>query len=258
MSAVAAGAEVLVELRGAGRSYQVGSAPVWALRGVSLEVHDGDFLAVTGPSGSGKSTLLHLIAGLDRPTEGSVTVRGRPLAGMDDRALTEYRRHQVGLVFQAFNLVPVLTAAENVELPAAIAGWAARRRAERSRELLERVGLADRAGQLPSQLSGGEQQRVAIARALMLSPTLVLADEPTGNLDSDSSAGIVSLFDDLHRSGQAVVLVTHDPTVAAAAVRVVSLRDGTVDSSGAGDGPARSDGRAGRVAPVHSIPGQTG
>ena len=236
--------EVLVELRSISRAYQVGTELVWAARSVSLRIEAGEFLAVVGPSGSGKSTLLHLMAGLDRPTDGEVYARGRCLAGMTDGEMSEFRRRQVGLVFQAFNLVPVLSALENVALPAAISGWSRSRQTERAGQLLDGVGLAAKADHLPSQLSGGEQQRVAIARALMMSPSLILADEPTGNLDSDSSAAVVSQLSRLHRQGMAVVMVTHDLEVASAAERIVWLRDGIVSEP-----PARAR---------RSLPRQTG
>ncbi len=208
------------------RVYETDGVPVRALRGLDLTINTGDFLAVMGPSGCGKSTLLHLLAGLDTPDGGDVVLDGQSLVGLDDRALTEVRRHRVGMVFQFFNLVPVLTAAENIALPAVISGTAGGPRDERVAQLLATAGLTDVAGKLPSQLSGGQQQRVAIARALVNSPAVILADEPTGNLDLRSGLEIMDLFGSLHSSGHTIVLVTHDPNIARFAERIVFMRDG--------------------------------
>ncbi len=205
-----------------------GDIEVKALRGIDLQVAGGEFVAVVGPSGCGKSTLLHVLAGLARPTSGTVTVAGKDLADLKDKQLAEVRRHDVGVVFQAFNLVPVLGVADNVALPATIAGLSRRATAERVEELLEIVGLTNRADKLPSQLSGGEQQRVAIARALVLQPTVLLADEPTGNLDTATGADILRLFRRLHHDGQTVVVVTHDARVAGATRRILFMRDGLI------------------------------
>ncbi|WP_031525877.1 ABC transporter ATP-binding protein [Streptomyces sp. NRRL F-5123] len=210
------------------RTYGQDDTLVWAVDGVDLDVPEGQTLAVTGPSGCGKSTLLQLLGGLDRPTEGEVWLGGRRVDGLGERALARLRRRSVGFVFQAYHLMDELTAAENVELPALLAGSPARRARARAAGLLERVGLAGRARALPAELSGGQRQRVAIARALVNEPLVVLADEPTGNLDSAATADVLRLFGELRAAGQTLVVVTHDERVAATADRVVSLRDGAV------------------------------
>ncbi len=213
------------------RRYGEGEADVDALRGVSIALDRGEFTAIMGPSGSGKSTLLHVLAGLDRPTSGSVTIDGTEIVGLDDRRLTELRRDKVGFVFQAFNLLPVLTAEENVVLPLRLA----RRPVDQPwiDRLIDTVGLSDRRTHRPAELSGGQQQRVAIARALASRPAVVFADEPTGNLDSRSSGEVLALLrrsvDDL---GQTIVMVTHDAQSAALADRVVTLADGRIVSDG--------------------------
>ena len=214
------------------RRYGEGDAAVDALAGVSVEFERGRFSAIMGPSGSGKSTLMHILAGLDRPTSGSVSLDGTEITGLDDRRLTELRRDKLGFIFQAFNLVPVLTAEENITLPTMLAG----RKPEPGwlDTLVDTVGLRDRLTHRPSELSGGQQQRVAVARALISRPAVVFADEPTGNLDSASSAEVLGLLrravDDF---GQTVIMVTHDAGAAAAADRVVVLRDGEVVHDGA-------------------------
>jgi len=216
-----------VSARALTRRYGSGESAVDALRGVSLEVPAGQFTAVMGPSGSGKSTLMHLLAGLDRPTSGSVRIGDEEISDMADRRLTKLRRKHIGFVFQSFNLLPTLTAEENVTLPLAIA------RVKPAKEdvdaLLARVGLTDRRDHKPSELSGGQQQRVAIARALIARPTVLFADEPTGNLDSASGAAVLQLLRDaVDLDGQTTVMVTHDPRAAAAADRVVFLADGRI------------------------------
>jgi putative ABC transport system ATP-binding protein len=211
------------------RRYGDGDCAVDAVAGVSIEVPAGQFTAVMGPSGSGKSTLMHLLAGLDRPTSGTVEIAGEDLSGMSDKQLTLLRRKHIGFVFQAFNLVPTLTAEENVTLPLAIAG----RKPEAGwiDHVIERVGLTDRRSHRPSELSGGQQQRVAVARALGSEPTVLFADEPTGNLDSRTSAEVLGLLRDAVDSyGQTTVMVTHDPVAARAADRVVFLADGRIVS----------------------------
>ena len=205
-----------------------GPAAVHALRGVDVHVADGEFVAIMGPSGSGKSTLLHILGALDRPSGGSVEIYGRRYDNLDDRALTRLRGEVFGFVFQFFNLLPTLTAAENVLLPALVAGENPRDYAERTDELLALVGLSGRAGHLPSAMSGGEQQRVAIARALLRRPRVLLADEPTGNLDSAGGAVVLGLLRRLVDEGQTVVMVTHDAAAATLADRVVFLRDGQI------------------------------
>jgi len=219
----------IVEASGLGKAYQMGEVTVDALRGVDFVVRDGEFVAVMGPSGSGKSTLLHLLGGLDRPSDGEVALAGRRLARMDDDQVTIVRRRQVGFVFQFFNLLPTLSAAENVALPLLIDGKRRKDYAARVDELLALVGLSERRDHKPDQLSGGEQQRVAIARALVTEPEIVLADEPTGNLDSTAGMEILRL---LRRAcdekGQTIVMVTHDPRAASYADRVVFLQDGQI------------------------------
>jgi putative ABC transport system ATP-binding protein len=218
-----------VEVRGLARVFTSAAGRVEALRGVDLVVRPGEFVAVMGPSGSGKSTLLHLIAGLDRPTAGEVAIDGQVLAGLDDDALTLLRRRRLGVVFQAFNLIDVLTAEENVALPLVIDGVAEAEAARRAREALGWVGLEGAGARQPGQLSGGEQQRVAIARALVTRPVVVLADEPTGNLDTASGDGVLALLRRLvDERRQTLLLVTHDARHAARADRLLRLRDGRV------------------------------
>ena len=216
-----------VSVRNVSRHYDMGQTVVRALDTVSLEVTAGEFVALLGSSGSGKSTLLNLIGGLDRPNSGSIAVLGRDLAKLSSKELAEYRRNTVGMIFQAFNLVSSMTLAENVELPMRFAEVERRRRADLVREALERVGLADRAAHRPSELSGGEQQRGSIARALVNRPALLLADEPTGNLDSHTGAEIMNLVQGLNREGVTVVLVTHERALADRyATRQIFLSDG--------------------------------
>ena len=218
-----------------------GAIEVRALRGVNARIADGEFVAIMGPSGSGKSTLLHILGALDRPTGGSTEIRGRRYDNLDDRELTRLRGEVFGFVFQFFNLLPTLTASENVLLPALVAGESPRDYADRVDELLAMVGLTDRAGHLPSELSGGEQQRVAIARSLLRRPQVLLADEPTGNLDSASGGIVLKLLRRLVDEGQTTVMVTHDAGAAALADRALFLRDGEIVSEVA-------DGDADRVA----------
>jgi putative ABC transport system ATP-binding protein len=223
--------DAVVRTVGLTRHYKMGDAYVEALRGVDLSMAHGEFVALVGPSGSGKSTVLNLIGGLDRPTGGEVWVDGIELSASDERVLTEHRRERVGFVFQTFNLLPRLTAEENVALPLMFGGVPQAERRGRARMLLERVGLGARLGHRPTQLSGGEQQRVAIARALVGQPALLLADEPTGNLDSVTGSEIMALLRELNRERQLTALVvSHDAEVAAYAERVVKLRDGRVES----------------------------
>jgi ABC-type lipoprotein export system ATPase subunit len=208
------------------KHYGRGDGLVRAVDGADLDVAAGETVAVMGPSGCGKSTLLHLLGGLDRPSDGEVWLAGRRIDQLGEKALARIRRTAIGFVFQAFHLMDELTAVENVELPALLAGRSPRAARQRAVELLERVGLADRAGFLPSALSGGQRQRVAIARALSNQPLVVLADEPTGNLDSAATVDVLRLFDRLHDAGQTLVVVTHDERIAATADRLISMRDG--------------------------------
>jgi len=219
------GASVL-RTRGLRKQYGKGEGLVRAVDDVDLDVASGETVAVMGPSGCGKSTLLHLLGGLDRPSGGELWLAGQRIDQLGERALARLRRDKIGFIFQAFHLMDELTAAENVELPALLAGRSARSARRRAAELLDRVGLADRAGHLPSQLSGGQRQRVAIARALVSNPQLVLADEPTGNLDSQATVEVLRMFEDLHSSGQTLLVVTHDSRIAATADRLISMRDG--------------------------------
>jgi putative ABC transport system ATP-binding protein len=217
------------KLSGVRRHYGDGEVAVRAIDGIELEIDSGSFTVVAGPSGSGKSTLLQLLGALDRPTAGRIEFEGRDLAGLSERELAALRLRALGFVFQQFNLIPTLTAAENVEIALAPSGIGADERRRRVADLLDRVGLAARAGHLPSQLSGGEQQRVAIARALANRPRVVLADEPTGNLDSTTGEAILELLFSLWREeGLTIVLITHDASIAADAPRVVRLADGHV------------------------------
>jgi putative ABC transport system ATP-binding protein len=223
--------DVVVRTVGLARRYKMGDTFVDALQGVDLEISRGEFVALVGPSGSGKSTVLNLIGGLDRPTEGEIWIDGKELSASDEKTLTRHRRQHVGFVFQSFNLLPRLTAEENVALPLMFGGVAEKERLVRARELLERVGLTERLTHRPTQLSGGEQQRVAIARALVGQPALLLADEPTGNLDTTTGVEIMRLLKELNQEhGLTLLVVTHDPEVAAFANRVVRLRDGQVDT----------------------------
>jgi putative ABC transport system ATP-binding protein len=208
------------------KTYRSGSIEVEALRGVSLLIGEADLVAIVGPSGSGKSTLMNILGCLDIPTSGEYLIGGEDVSNMDERRLAEVRNRRIGFVFQQFNLLPSLTALRNVELPLTYAGVRPDERRERAAAALARVGLADRVDHKPGELSGGQQQRVAIARAIVTEPDLVLADEPTGNLDSTSSADVLELFHEMHRAGRTIILITHDAEVAATAQRTVYIRDG--------------------------------
>jgi putative ABC transport system ATP-binding protein len=218
----------LVRARDVRRDYPLERDAVHALRGVSLEIEKGEYLAIVGPSGCGKSSLLNLLGAIDAPTSGTVEIEGRNVSTLGDREVTEFRLMHIGFVFQRFYLLPILTARENVELPMAEAGVPAAERRQRSTELLRYVDLGDRARHRPSQLSGGEQQRVAIARAIANRPSLLLADEPTGELDARTGQEIISLFGRLNADGTTVVVVTHDESLARAARRIVHMRDGEI------------------------------
>jgi ABC-type lipoprotein export system ATPase subunit len=213
--------------RGLRKHYGSGEGLVRAVDGVDVDVAPGETVAVMGPSGCGKSTLLHLLGGLDQPSGGEVSLAGRRIDQLGEKALARMRRRDVGFVFQAFHLLDELTAVENVELPALLAGLPPRAARRRALDLLERVGLTDRARFLPAALSGGQRQRVAIARALSNDPVVVLADEPTGNLDSVATVDVLRLFEKLHEAGQTLVIVTHDARIAATSDRLITMRDGT-------------------------------
>jgi putative ABC transport system ATP-binding protein len=218
----------MIRMNGIRKVYSMGRVEVEALRGVDLEIGDNEYVAVVGPSGSGKSTLMNIIGCLDTPSSGEYVLSGEAVAGLDRNRLAEIRNKHVGFVFQNFNLLPYATALENVELPLLFAGVNTAERRSRAEDMLRRVDLADRMDHKPTELSGGQMQRVAIARALVNKPAIVLADEPTGNLDSASGKAIVSLFAELHAAGQTIVMITHDQAVARLASRVIQIRDGLV------------------------------
>ena len=218
----------MILMRGIRKSYSTGRVEVEALRGIDLDIGGNDYVAVVGPSGSGKSTLMNIVGCLDTPTSGEYVLSGEKVAGLDRNRLAEIRNRHVGFVFQNFNLLPYATALENVELPLLFAGVPTREGRERAAAMLERVDLADRMDHKPTELSGGQMQRVAIARALVNRPAMVLADEPTGNLDTASGKGIVGLFQELYGAGQTIVMITHDMNVAKLASRIVQIRDGEI------------------------------
>lgn len=222
--------EPLLRIEKVEKRYQSGDVEVHALRGVTIDIDRGEFVAIMGPSGSGKSTLMNLVGCLDRPTSGSVLLEGRDIAKLDHDELAEVRNLTLGFVFQSFNLLARTSALENVELPLVYANVPGRERRDRAAEALRRVGLRERADHHPNQLSGGQQQRVAIARAIVNQPKLLVADEPTGNLDSKTSLEIMALFQELGRAGLTIVLVTHEPDIASYASRVIVVRDGLIQS----------------------------
>ena len=220
----------LIETKDLWKTYVMGTEEIHALRGVAVMIERGEYVAIMGPSGSGKSTLMNLIGCLDTPSRGSYLLNGKQVSQMNDDELARIRYEEIGFVFQTFNLLPRATALHNVELPLVYAGVPSAERQMLARKALERVELADRMGHRPNQLSGGQRQRVAIARALVNNPSILLADEPTGNLDTKTGLEIMSLFDKLHKSGNTIILVTHEADIAAHAHRVVHLRDGQVES----------------------------
>jgi putative ABC transport system ATP-binding protein len=219
-----------IEITNLSKSFQMGEVTVHALADVDLTIEQNAFCLIMGPSGSGKSTLLYLLGGLDRPTSGSIRVNGQEINDLDENALARFRQQMMGFVFQSFNLIPSATAVENVSFPARFSGMPARKRKERGLELLERVKLLDRAYHKPSELSGGQQQRVAIARALVNHPALILADEPTGNLDTASGESIMSVLKDLHQEGATVIIVSHDSRLTGYATQIVQILDGKIVS----------------------------
>jgi putative ABC transport system ATP-binding protein len=226
------------------KTYEIGGEAVGALRGVDVAIEPGEFVSVMGPSGCGKSTLLHLLGGLDRPDAGEVRVEGTRIDALSESARARLRRRSIGFMFQFFNLIPNLSVADNIEVPALMAGMSKRDARMRREELLGRLGLEDRSGASPASLSGGQQQRVALARALVNRPLVLLADEPTGNLDSAASAGVLDLLRACNREGQTTVLVTHDPRIAATGGRVLRMKDGRIA------GETRLNGRTGPLTDV--------
>jgi putative ABC transport system ATP-binding protein len=222
--------DTIIRIRNLTRLYDMGGELVHALRGVSLDVARNEYVAIMGPSGSGKSTMMNLLGCLDTPSSGEYWLNGEEVSRLSDNALARVRNREIGFVFQTFNLLPRATALHNVELPLVYAGLSAGERRERARHALDQVGLSNRNGHRPNELSGGQRQRVAIARALVNQPSILLADEPTGNLDSATSEEIMRVFGDLHSAGQTVVMVTHEPDIAANAARVITLRDGRIES----------------------------
>jgi len=220
----------LIETVDLWKSYVMGSETIHALKGVSIQIERGEYVAIMGPSGSGKSTLMNLIGCLDTPTKGSYLLNSKQVSQMNDNELARIRNEEIGFVFQTFNLLPRATALRNVELPLVYAGVTSKVREQRAKEALEKVELAARMGHRPNELSGGQRQRVAIARALVNNPSILLADEPTGNLDSKTGLEIMALFERLHKSGNTIVLVTHEPDVAAYAYRTIHIRDGQVEN----------------------------
>jgi putative ABC transport system ATP-binding protein len=218
--------ETYIRVQGLRKTYNMGRVAVHALNGVDLDIPAGSFLVVMGPSGSGKSTLLHLLGGLDRPSAGHIEVDGNSLESMDENELAVFRRRKIGFIFQSFNLISSMSAMDNVLFPLRFSRYPRRQRRQRSMEVLQRVGLEDRALHRPTELSGGQQQRVAIARSLINDPQLILADEPTGNLDSASGASVMNLLSELHRSGKTVIVVTHDVRMTQVATRTLQLLDG--------------------------------
>ena len=239
----------ILHLSGITKTYRQGDLEFQALKGVDLEIQKGEMVALMGPSGSGKTTLMQVIGLLDRPTNGSYHLRGRDVTQLSENERAEARNTDIGFVFQAFHLLSRQNLLENVEVPMVYAGWPAKERRERAMHVLEKVGIADKWRNLPSQISGGQKQRVAVARALTLSPAILLADEPTGNLDSRTSVEIMSLFQDLNDEGSTVVIVTHEPDIGDHCKRIVRLRDGLLESDKLNAQPVRA--RAGVLAAPH-------
>ena len=222
--------ELVIELRNIIRDFKLGPQTVHVLKGIDLDIKKGEYVALMGPSGSGKSTLMNLLGCLDTPTSGSYNLAGRDVSQMKDNELAEVRNKEIGFVFQTFNLIPRQTALQNVALPLVYAGKTKETRIAQAKNVLNEVGLADRMDHRPNQLSGGQRQRVAIGRALVNSPSIILADEPTGNLDSTTSLEIMKLFDEIHKNGNTLIIVTHEEEIAQYAHRIIRLRDGMIES----------------------------
>lgn len=222
--------ENVIEIRGIIRNFQLGQETVYVLKGIDLDIKRGDYIAIMGPSGSGKSTLMNLLGCLDTPTDGSYNLNSNDVSKMTDDQLADIRNKEIGFVFQTFNLLPRTTALDNVALPMVYAGISKKDRTSRAEQVLKDVGLADRMDHKPNQLSGGQRQRVAVGRALVNKPSIILADEPTGNLDSKTSLEIMQLLDEIHAAGNTVIVVTHEEEVAEHAHRVIRLRDGMIES----------------------------
>ncbi len=220
----------IIELKDIAREYQVGSQLVKALQSITIDIQENEYVALMGPSGSGKSTLMNMIGCLDTPTRGTYILNNNDVSSLDDDQLADIRNKEIGFVFQTFNLLPRYTALDNVALPLIYAGWSKQDRQDRAREVLELVGLGDRVDHKPNEMSGGQRQRVAVARALVNSPSIILADEPTGNLDTKTSHEIMGLFNEIHQQGNTVILVTHEEDIAQHAKRIVRLRDGLVET----------------------------
>ncbi len=221
---------LVIKIRNITRDFPLGSEIVKVLKGIDLDIETGEYVALMGPSGSGKSTLMNLLGCLDTPTSGVYELNGKNVSNMSDDELAEIRNKEIGFVFQTFNLLPRTTALENVALPMIYAGFSKRERTERAEKVLSDVGLADRMDHKPNQLSGGQRQRVAVGRALVNKPSIILADEPTGNLDSKTSLEIMNLFNEIHKAGNTVILVTHEEEIAKNAHRIIRLRDGIIES----------------------------
>ncbi|MCW2755277.1 MAG: transporter [Marmoricola sp.] len=242
MSTVLSAAPVrtIIDLAAVRKTYATGAIAVEALRGIDVRIAEGEYVAIIGPSGSGKSTLMHILGCLDVPTEGRYELAGRDVSDLAEAELAHIRNREIGFVFQQFNLLPDLTALRNVALPLVYAGVGTAEREQRALRALDRVGLSERAQHRPGELSGGQQQRVAVARALVTEPSMILADEPTGNLDSVASADVLALFRELHDAGRTVVLITHENDIAAQAERVITILDGEIRSSTSKSGDVRS------------------
>lgn len=223
-------ANPLINITNIKRNFQLGSETIYVLKGIDLQINKGEYVALMGPSGSGKSTLMNILGCLDTPTSGNYILNGKDVSKMQDDDLAEIRNKEIGFVFQTFNLLPRTTALDNVALPMIYAGYSKSERNSRATEVLKQVGLDDRMDHQPNQLSGGQRQRVAVARALVNKPSIILADEPTGNLDSKTSVEIMNLFNDIHKQGNTVILVTHEEDIAKYAHRIIRLRDGIIES----------------------------